>query len=207
MKGATMSTISDTSAATPFHPIGLVVSDDLHRSRLTVFFRWILVIPHLVVLLAWSILAAIALFIAWIIGIFTGRLPEWFHDTLSGYLRYLTRVNAYLLLLANPWPTFGRTPYPVDVHIEPPAEQSRLTIAFRMILAIPALLISYVFRIVNNLIAFLGWFYSLIFGRMHEGMRNTSAWLFKYELQTYAYIYLLTSRYPTLAGAPELPTQ
>ena len=42
---------------------------------------------------------------------------------------------------------------------------------------------------------------------MNEGMRNTSAWLFKYELQTYAYIYLLTERYPTLAGAPVLPTE
>ena len=178
-----MSMISDTTAAAPFHPIGLVVSDDLHRSRLTVFFRWILVIPHLVVVLAWSILAGIVVFIAWIIGIFTGRLPEWFHDTLSGYIRYLTRVNAYLLLLANPWPTFGRAPYPVDVHIEPPAEQSRLTIAF------------------------LGWFYSMIFGRMSEGLRDTSAWLFKYELQTYAYIFLLTGRYPSLAGAPHLPTE
>ena len=202
-----MSTISETTAAAPFHPIGLVVSDDLHRSRLTVFFRSILVIPHLFVLLAWSILAGIVLFVAWIIGIFTGRVPEWFHDTLSGFIRYATRVNAYLLLLANPWPTFGRTPYPVDIHVEPPVQQSRLTIAFRMILAIPALLLSYVFRIVNNLIAFLGWFYCLIFGRMNEGMRNTSAWLFKYELQTYAYMYLLTGRYPSLAEAPELPTQ
>ena len=202
-----MSAISGAPAATAFHPVSLVVTDDLHRSRLTVFFRLILAIPAFFVLAAWSILAGIVVFIAWIIGIFTGRLPEWFHDTLSGYIRYVTRVNAYLLLLANPWPTFGRTPYPVDVHIEPPAEQSRLTIAFRMILAIPALLISSVFRIVNNLIAFLGWFYSLIFGRMHEGMRNTSAWLFKYELQTYAYIYLLTARYPSLSGAPELPTQ
>ena len=51
-----MSTISETTAAAPFHPIGLVVTDDLHRSRLTVFFRYLLVIPHLVVLFAWSIL-------------------------------------------------------------------------------------------------------------------------------------------------------
>ena len=52
--------------------------------------------------------------------------------------------------------------------------------------------------------AFLGWFYSLIFGRMHEGMRNLSAWLFRYELQTYAYIFLLTARYPSLEGSPKV---
>jgi hypothetical protein len=202
-----MSAISHAPAATPSHPIGLVVTDDLHRSRLTVFFRLVLVIPHLVVLWAWSILAGIVVFVAWIVGIFTGRVPDGLHNLLAGFVRYATRVNAYILLLANPWPTFGRSPYPVDVHVEPAAPQSRLTIFFRLILAIPALLLSYVFRIVNNLIAFLGWFYSLIFGRMNEGMRNTSAWLFKYELQTYAYVYLLTGRYPSLAGAPELPTE
>ena len=202
-----MPAMSDAPAATPSHPIGLVVTDDLNRSRLTVFFRLVLVIPHLVVLWAWSILAGIVVFIAWIVGIFTGRVPDGLHNLLAGFVRYATRVNAYILLLANPWPTFGGSPYPVDVHVEPAAPQGRLSIFFRLILAIPALLLSYVFRIVNNLIAFLGWFYSLIFGRMNEGMRNTSAWLFKYELQTYAYLCLLTGRYPSLSGAPELPTQ
>jgi hypothetical protein len=33
-------------------------------------------------------------------------------------------------------------------------------------------------------------------------MRNISAWLLRYEVQTYAYLMLLTGRYPSLAGAP-----
>jgi hypothetical protein len=35
-------------AGPPAHPIGLIVTDDLKRSRLTVFFRLLLVIPHLI---------------------------------------------------------------------------------------------------------------------------------------------------------------
>ena len=31
------------------HPIGLIVTDDLHRNRLTVFFRLLLAIPHFIV--------------------------------------------------------------------------------------------------------------------------------------------------------------
>ena len=42
------------------HPIQVVVTDDLRRSRLTVFFRGLLVIPHLIVLILWSIAAEIA---------------------------------------------------------------------------------------------------------------------------------------------------
>ncbi len=36
------------------HPVRLVVTDDLRRSRLTVFFRWLLAIPHLLWLGLWS---------------------------------------------------------------------------------------------------------------------------------------------------------
>jgi hypothetical protein len=90
----------------------------------------------------------------------------------------------------------------VDVRIDPPEQQSRLTVFFRLLLAIPALFLVYVFRLVNQIVAFLGWFYCLATGRMHEGMRNLSAWLLRYEVQTYAYVGLLTGRYPSLAGAP-----
>ena len=77
-----------------------------------------------------------------------------------------------------------------------------MTVFFRWILAIPALLISYVFGSVIGLIAVLSWFYILFTGHMHEGMRNLNAWLVRYLIQTYGYILLLTDRYPSLAGAP-----
>ena len=54
----------------------------------------------------------------------------------------------------------------------------------------------------TQIVAFLGWFYCLATGRMSEGMRNLSGWLLRYETQTYGYIFLLTGRYPSLAGAP-----
>ena len=36
----------------------------------------------------------------------------------------------------------------------------------------------------NQIVAFLGWFYASATGRMNEGMRNISAWLLRYETQT-----------------------
>ncbi len=200
---STMPMSAAPDAITQPHPITLVVNDDLRRSRLTVFFRVLLAIPHFIVLCLWTFLAEIAGLIAWIVAIFTGRVPAGLHSFLASYLQYSTRVNAYMLLLANPWPPFSNgQPYPVDVVIAPAAKQSRLTIFFRFLLAIPAFILSYVFRIVNNVVAFLSWFYALIFGRINEGMRNISVWLYRYEVQTYAYAFLLTGRYPSLSGAP-----
>ncbi len=184
------------------HPIGLIVTDDLRRSRLTVFFRLLLAIPHLIVLYIFGIVIQFVAFIAWIIAVLLGRLPGGLHDFLELYVRYLTRVSAYLLLLANPWPPFRVKPYPIDVRIDPPQKQNRLTVFFRLLLAIPAIILSAVFRIVNTLVAFFGWFYCLALGRMHEGMRNLSAWMLGYEAQTYAYLFFLTGKYPSLSGAP-----
>jgi Domain of unknown function (DUF4389) len=186
------------------HPIGLIVDDDLSRNRLTVFFRLLLAIPQAVWLALWSVVATLALVVAWLAALATGSVPESLHAFLARFLRASTHFYAYVLLLADPWPPFGGTPgtYPVDLRVDPPEVQSRLTVLFRVVLAIPALLLAYVFRVVNELVAFLAWFYCLAFGRMHEGMRDLSAWMMRYELQTYAYVFLLTARYPSLAGGP-----
>ena len=37
------------------HPVQVVVEDDLQRSRLTVFFRLLLAIPHFIWFVLWSI--------------------------------------------------------------------------------------------------------------------------------------------------------
>ena len=194
-----------TAAVPDRHPIALVVDDDLRRNRVTVFFRLLLAIPQLIWLYFFGIVAAFAVFFAWIIAVFTGRLPDALHDFLARYQRLTTHVAAYTLLLAEPWPPFSGSAgsYPVDLRVDPPTQQSRLTVFFRLLLAIPALLIASIFRSVNLLVAMLGWFYSLVFGRMHQGMRDLSAWMLQYELQTYGYLFLLTGRYPSFSGGPK----
>jgi Domain of unknown function (DUF4389) len=186
------------------HPIGLIVDDDLKRNRLTVFFRLLLAIPQAIWLGIWGCVTYVVVLIAWIVAIFAGRVPDGLHDFIARYLRALTHLTAYTFLLADPWPPFSGAAgaYPVDLRVNPAAPQSRLTVFFRVLLAIPALLLCYVFRLVNQAVAVLGWFYCLFTGNMHRGMRDISAFLLRYEVQTYAYLFLLTGRYPSLAGAP-----
>jgi hypothetical protein len=193
-----------TGARLDEHPIGLIVEDDLRRNRLTVFFRLLLAIPQAIWLGLWSAAATVVLVIVWFAALITGSVPGRLHAFLARFLRASTHVYAYLLLLADPWPPFagGEGAYPVDLRVDPPEAQSRLSVLFRAVLAIPALLLAYVFRVVNEFVAFVGWFYCLVFGRMHEGMRDLSAWMMRYELQTYASVCLLTGRYPSLAGGP-----
>ena len=213
----------------PEAPIRLTLEDDLRRSRLTVFFRLLLVIPHVIWLALWGIAVFFAAIANWFATLFGGRSPEQLHDFIGTYIRYATHVSAYLLLAANPFPGFLGRPgtYPVDVVIDPSVRQNRWKTGFRLILVIPALVFSGVlfrsgaaFRQGRSgggggiafglapLAAFLGWFAALITGRMPQGLRDAIVYGLRYGAQTHGYTLLLTDRYPSaspdLAPVPRL---
>ena len=182
------------------HPISLVVADDLKRSRLTVLFRLLLAIPHLFWLWAFSLAAFFVAVVNWFATMITGHGQAGMHDFLARYVRYTTHLSAYLGLVANPFPRFVGEPsrYPVDIEVDGPQQQSRWVTGFRPILALPALVIAYIFGLMVVYIALLGWFVALVIGRTPKGMRDLSAYCLRYRAQTLAYVILLTSRYPTL---------
>jgi hypothetical protein len=196
-----MSSQSYPVAAVEPHPVRVVVTDDLRRRRLTVAFRLLLAIPHIVWLFIWGVVANVAAIANWFATLVRGSSPESLHGFLARYDRYLTHVGAYVGLVADPFPAFvGRSPYPIDLEVDPPVEQGRWGVAFRLPLAIPALLILNVLQSVLQLVGLLGWFYALATGRMHPGLRDVGVYCLRYQAQTYAYVTLLTSRYPSLSG-------
>jgi len=89
--------------------------------------------------------------------------------------------------------------YGIDVEIDPPERQHRLTILFRFLLALPAFVVASALGGVALLIAFLGWWFALATARMPEGMRNLGVSCLRYSAQTYAYSLLVTGRYPSAA--------
>ena len=91
------------------------------QNRLTVLVRIILAIPHLVVLWALGIAAEVVVIICWFAALVLGRLPEGLAGFLTGYLRWLVRVQAYLFLLTDRYPPFelGEADYPVQILLRP----------------------------------------------------------------------------------------
>ena len=186
------------TASTAQHPVRIVVSDDLQRTRLTVFFRLILAIPHFVWVTLWAVIAILAAIVNWFATLFTGRSPDGLHTFLATFLRYGTHVRAYVLLIADPFPGFtGKPGYPIDLEVDPPQPQSRLTVFFRIILAIPALFVANILSNLSQLLAVFSWFIALVTGRVPEGLRNFAVLALRFETQTYAYVLLLTDRYPS----------
>jgi hypothetical protein len=167
-----------------------------------VLFRLPLVVPQVVWLYVWLWAFLAVLVFNWLATLFTGRTEEDVHSFLGRWLRLQTHVYAYLFLIANPWPPFSGRPgtYPVDLELDPPARQNRLVTLFRVVLVIPAYVFAGVLGFVLEVIAFFSWFIALALGRVPRGMRDLSAYCLRFQLQTYAYLFLLTSRYPSLAG-------
>ncbi len=79
-------------------------------SRLTTFFRPIMLIPQLIVLSILGIVASVVLFIAWWVVLFTGNFPKGMWDFMVGYSRWSTRVNGYSMLLTDKYPPFSNNP-------------------------------------------------------------------------------------------------
>src|ERR671935_1137987 len=193
-----METTSPATATQP-HPIRLVVNDDLRRTRLTVFFRLILALPLIGWALLWSVIAVLAVIVNWFATLFTGRSPEGLHNFLATFLRYTTHVRAYFLLIADPYPRFTGKPgtYPIDLEVDPPERQNRLTVFFRVILAFPAMFVTNILSNLSQLLAVFSWFIALVTGRVPEGIRNFAALALRIETQTYGYLMVVTGRYPS----------
>lgn len=90
------------------HPASFTfVESDRARRRLTVGFRLILIIPHAIVLGLLSIAWWVTSLVAWFVILFTGNYPRGLYGFGVGVLRWLIRVEAYLLLLVDEYPPFS----------------------------------------------------------------------------------------------------
>lgn len=197
----------------PLHPVHLVGdAHDLRRSRLTVFFRFLLALPHLVWLALWSVAAIVVGILNWLATLFAGTPPYAFHRFLSRYVRYSMQVWAFLYLAANPFPGFlGEAGmYPLDLALPGPVRQNRWKTFFRLILAIPAAIVNGALGWALLVAAVLTWFVALARGTAPWGLRNLSAYALRYGAQLAAYVWLVTDAYPhasPLEGAAPQPDE
>jgi Domain of unknown function (DUF4389) len=68
--------------------------------------KWLLAIPHYVVLLGLSIAATVVVLVGFFTVLITGEYPQGLRDFLVGVYRYSLRVQAYVGLLTDQYPPF-----------------------------------------------------------------------------------------------------
>ena len=188
------------------YPVTYEQSPPEQRSRLTVFFRALLVIPHLIVACFYGIAAFLAVVVAWFAIVITGRWPAALYDFVAGFMRFAARLYAYMYLVVDQYPPFdgGEHPeYPVQLVIAPPKEQySRVKTFFRFILAIPVYIVQYVFSIWLLLVAIALWVVGVITGKTPPALTEAMRMPMAYYLRATAYFLLLTEDWPPFDPGP-----
>jgi len=97
----------------PAYPVRIAIPPRERLNRLAVLFRFILVIPaNLLGALVLYGGATIVAFVAWLITLFTGKLPGGLHLAYAAMVRYILRVNCYFYMLTPTYPggLFGDSP-------------------------------------------------------------------------------------------------
>jgi hypothetical protein len=70
--------------------------------------KWLLAIPHFVILIFLTLAAFVAVIVAWFAILFTGRYPRGIFDFVEGVFRWWNRVVGYaLVLVTDEYPPFS----------------------------------------------------------------------------------------------------
>jgi hypothetical protein len=185
------------------YPISYEADFNPEPNRWTTFFRLLLAIPWFIVATFWLILFAFTHFFAWVAVVILGRYPQWLYEFNSGVVRFSIRTSAWIYLQTDVWPPFSLSDdssYPIRVNFAPAAaRQSRLKAFFRIVLALPVLLIvSYGTQYIQQLVAVVAWLTIVFRGYLPEAINNMMTFLNSFHARVFGYLALLTDDYPPI---------
>jgi hypothetical protein len=182
------------------YPVHFEADYQAEQNRATTFFRIILAIPWFIVAYVYEIVAVFTVFIAWVAIVITGRYPEGLYKLNAGFVRYYVRTFSWIYLQTDEWPPFGIADdpaYPIRVNIGAREEhQNRLTVFFRIILALPLLILTYAVSYVHLLLAVIAWLTIVFRGYLPEGVNSAMTYCNSFYARLYGYLALLTDVYP-----------
>jgi uncharacterized protein DUF4389 len=203
------------------YPVSLAIEPTrTARNRLTTAFRIVLAIPHLIMVggvgLGLAVtsggrdrtslsgetgllggIAWVLAIVSWVTIVIGGEHINAIRRFTRFYLRWRVRSLAYLMLLEDQYPPFGDAPYPAMLTIEdPPQPRNRLTVGFRIILALPHLIVLVLLILAWWVTAFVAWVMILVTESYPEPLYTFGVGALRWLIRVEAYMLLLTDDYP-----------
>ena len=137
--------------------------------------------------------------------LFRRKYPRWWFDWNLALLRFTTRVEAYLLLLRDEYPS---TDEEQAVHLEIPypdveRDLNRWLPLVKWLLAIPHYIALFFLVLVVTIFVIISWFAILFTGRYPRDLFNFVVGTMRWAIRVEAYAFLLvTDRYPPFNFSP-----
>lgn len=203
------------------YPVTVTVQPALtNRDRVTTLFRFLLAIPHLLLVggatfgvtfgsrgggapsigAEGGLLGAVVYFLAiinWFMIVLTGTDVPGIRQFSTFFLRWRVRAIVYLMLLEDAYPPFGDEPYPASVDVADPAgPRDRVSVAFRLILAIPHFIVLAFVMLAWCITTIVAWFLILFTGEYPAGLYEFGVGSLRWLIRLQAYLLLLVDEYP-----------
>jgi membrane protein YqaA with SNARE-associated domain len=180
-------------------PVTFEVEYPERLSRWLIFVKWLLVIPHAVVLYFLQLVTGVLTFFAFFAILFTGKFPRGMFDFNVNVYRWQANVSAYAGLLRDEYPPFSGEPgrYPVTFDVRYPERLSRWLIFVKWLLVIPNLVVLLLLALVAAVLYVLAFFAILFGGKFPRGMFHFIVGVNRWSYRANAYgAWLMTDRYP-----------
>ena len=186
-----------STAETTF-PVTYDVEYPDRLSRLLIFVKWLLAIPHFIVLYVLGLVTGLFTVIAWFAILFTGRYPRGMFDFVVGVNRWSYNASAYILLLRDEYPPFSmeRGRYPLTYEVEYPERLSRLLIFVKWLLVLPNVIVLAFLWLAVYVTSIIAWFAILFTGQYPRGLFDFAAGVMRWGARVNAYSNLLRDDYP-----------
>jgi hypothetical protein len=187
------------TTATGGQPAQIAIDYPEKLSRGLIFIKWLLLIPHFIIMYVLTIVMLLASIIAWFATVITGRYPRGLFDFFVGYERWRLRLTSYQFLQTDAYPpfSFADAPgYPVRLEVEYPERVARWRPFFAGLLAIPAEIVLVVFVLIAEIASIIAWFAILFTGRYPRGIFDFVTRTLVLSTRTALYSFWAISKYP-----------
>jgi hypothetical protein len=180
------------------YPIRVDVQYPEQLSRWLIFVKWLLAIPHFIILyflqLAFGVITLIAAFAI----LFTTKYPKGLFDFAVGYRRWQLNAFAYTLLLRDEYPPFSWDPgqYPAVLEVDYPENLNRFLPFIKWLLVIPNLIVVALVLIAAAVVTLVAFFVILFTTKYPQGMFEFVVGAMRWSERANGYAYLFTDKYP-----------
>lgn len=182
------------------YPVWLDVEYPERLSRWKIFLKWLMAIPHIIIVYLLSIVAEVLVLIAFFSILFTKKWPRGLFDFFLQIQRWTNNTWIYAFaLLRDEYPPFSGEAgeYPLTLEVEYREDLSRWQIFLKWLFAIPHFLVLAVLWIVAAFAILIAFFAILFTGRYPRGLFDFIVGLMRWTTRVQAYAFwLLTDQYP-----------
>ena len=177
-----------------------------NRDRVTVLFRGILVFPMFIYLGSlmqawhWGISSVVFTVPVILTLVFRGKYPSYILTFNHAMLELSTRITAYVLFLTDDYPSIERNENVAVLFpdVEGGKKLSRWQPIFKVIFAIPLIILGIIYTVLSIILSFLAWTHILVTGKYPDPVIKWVIGCINYWNRLIGYaVVLVTDEYPT----------